>query len=77
MGPQVHPHTILAHSMESTGWQRTRLPDSALPPRGTKTYSLPTSHAQVGTRVQMEMITAFRFLWESRLPVTDVKSTNC
>lgn len=43
--------------------------------KGDRAYSLLSSHTQVGTQVQMEMLTAFRFLWESRLPVTDVKST--
>lgn len=77
MGPQVHPYMILAHSMGEHRLAKDQAAGQCIATKGNRAYSLPTSHAQVGTQVQMEMITAFRLLWESRLPVTDVKSTNC
>lgn len=68
---------ILALSMGEHRLAKDRAAGQCIVTKGDRAYSLPTSHAQVGTQVQMEIITVFRFLLESRLPVTDVQSTNC
>lgn len=75
MSLQLNPDMILAGSMGEHRLAKDQAAGQGIATKGDRAYSLPISHAQVGTQVQMEIITAFRFLWESRLPLTDVEST--